>query len=307
VEGGATQLEGVAFKALEEFPEAFSGLGFETKDLSKKVAEKRMDKRVEEEFAKSDLGVLVKLDAQGDPIKATRVAVDKNDRERINRLAYAGYVPAGRPTGSLEEIGLGGLPGKRGREEAAELAATAAGNLANIAAVNLTADSIIEGATGLSGLIVENIAGPVGQLNKSVGDNISQIVANADVEEITSFITKARSIIAKSVPTVVGEESGRITREELRITERTTKLADTMASFPQAKAALGSLVHLNALTLDRHRAEAGLPRRFELSTVDGRLRMAERLENFGLKSREIVDTINSLIAQREELAALGLQ
>jgi hypothetical protein len=50
---------------------------------------------------------LVKFDKEGQPIASTLVTVDKDDRERIDKLSQQGFGPAPRVQGSREEVGLG--------------------------------------------------------------------------------------------------------------------------------------------------------------------------------------------------------
>lgn len=87
------------------------------------------------------------------------------------------------------------------------------------------------GATGIVGNITNAFAGYLSQLDPTLGEDFVQLMTGgATKAEFDAFRLRARSAIASSVGEVAGEQSGRITKEELAITERALKLFESGAS-----------------------------------------------------------------------------
>ena len=198
-----------------------------------------------------------------------------------------------------------GAPGDfdtRGREGKAARDAIRAQNEATDNALGEFAIAIernrnAPGAAGVPGRAQEVIAGTVGQI-PGVGDALTdaaQRITGVDETELARIRTQARTLIAASIPTIVGDDSGRYTKEEQDITRQTLAQLNSFRTTEQIE---GALTEVQAIKLRgelRKRKEEflehvmGAP--VDLATAEGQDAWGNQLLEFGLDREQAFEEL----------------
>lgn len=199
---------------------------------------------------------------------------------------------------------------KKERTEAKERLRETIGGLAQATAQLQRLNEVGGGVTGLRGMLSENVGGALGQLpfiGEGAEEAFTEFVSGASPEEVQNFMTNSRALVARLVGPLTGEESGRITENERALAAQASRLATPTASPPQVRAALQTVVQLDAIIKDRLAIQAGAPVTFDLETDEGIDAMGERLVEFGLTEDLAIQTLRVIRRQRRELRESGIQ
>jgi len=110
----------------------------------------------------------------------------------------------------------------------------------------LTAAEASPGATGVRGAVSEKVGGLISQVfGTSAGDSVSAVISDASPEEVRAVRTRARNLVAKLIPEISGDNSGRYTEQERAITEKAQASLDPTASIDQVVTAAKTLMSLS--------------------------------------------------------------
>ena len=152
--------------------------------------------------------------------------------------------------------------------------------------------------SGLRGSIVGGAGGLVEQIfGKDAAKSLSKLVAthkgkDVSPEERSAFALKARQIVAANITAVTGEESGRFTEMERRISEAATRLIDPTASSGEIAAALDVLTGEQIILRDYNRAKIGQKPKHDLTKKSGVVAFLRSLEKeHGIKDAKLQDEI----------------
>lgn len=204
------------------------------------------------------------------------------------------------------EQDIGATPGEAESVAAGEAARAGAANIATFSSLLSEIERAGEGAGGIRGLLGSTGAGLLGQLNTGLAEGFSEAVTGVSPAELTSIRQRARTVIAQSITQLTGEESGRFTEAERRMTEEALRLLEPGASFEQIRGALGTAVSVAFVVRDGKEMLAGIEPRFDLDTNEGRTGLLEELIlNLGLNSPEALVTLDQITLQRRLMRESG--
>ena len=228
------------------------------------------------------------------------------DSTALTKERELSQIPSRRQTvvqGTPEQFGI--EPGKKEREAAGERARESASKVA--VATNLMNQVMRAGpgAFGISGRIAEIGGGLLEQLSPPAGQDFTEFVAGISPQEMGALRLSAQSFVASQVPEVVGEDSGRISDIELRLTERATKIRDVTASFSQIRGAVTAALMFNMADQDKDRIIAGIPPKNDLSTPEGRRAQGIEFKKKGFSVLQAADAVELFKMQRDNLAESG--
>ena len=107
------------------------------------------------------------------------------------------------------------------------------------------------GIGGFRGTFGNFIGGILGQISPVLGEIVTKGITGASQQELAHFRSDARALIAETVPVYTGEESGRVSGPELRISEQATKVLAGTASQEEIIGALKSIINATFLKSER--------------------------------------------------------
>ena len=107
------------------------------------------------------------------------------------------------------------------------------------------------GIGGFRGTFGNLIGGLAGQISPILGEIVTKGITGASPQELAHFRSDARALIAETVPVYTGEESGRVSGPELRISEQATKVLAGTASQAEIVGALKSIINATFLKSER--------------------------------------------------------
>lgn len=220
------------------------------------------------------------------------------------------YIFTGEAQGQLEDVA--GAVGKGEAGKAGAAAREGVGDLVQATSLLRQLERVGPGAVGVRGKLSEEVGGVLMQLDDVLGGETGRMIGEkiaggASSEEVTAFRQAARAFVAGSVPDLTGEESGRITERELEITREATRIDVLTGSYDQVKAAIEQAIVLRIARLERQALIAGIEPEFDLSTDEGFLGQANKLERMGLSDpQRVLDTIDIMQQQRTLLGEVGV-
>lgn len=174
--------------------------------------------------------------------------------------------------------------------------------MTNLGSILNKVNSLPEGSTGLRGAAIEAVGGYLGQVSPQLETSFARLISgDAKPEEIQAFRTQARTAIAQNIATVSGEESGRFTEMERKVTESTLRILESGASKTQIQAALGELISLKVMLRDFSRMKAGIGTQYDLDAEKGIAAFAIDMLDFGLQREQIVDLGQRLKTMRAQV------
>jgi hypothetical protein len=200
-----------------------------------------------------------------------------------------------------------GLSGKAARDKSLRAASSAGERIVTLTSLNDDLQKMGsggltgQGAIGFTGSLAEEIGGRLAQINRSWGNNFSEMISGATLGEVASFRLQSQMMIAQSVSIVAGEQSGRITKEERELTALATALAENAKDFSQLDASLQTLMRFSVVAQAARLWEAGRPAFENLETPAGRRALSTRFFAMGMTPDTGQKALKSLLAlQREQ-------
>jgi hypothetical protein len=231
-------------------------------------------------------------------------------REAAPRSVVASKTADAVPTG------MGGIIGKKSASKAAESAGRASTRLAQGMQAMKRLQEVGSGAIGPQAWLAETGTKALSAMSlfseNEWGDDWSQLITaterNPDglkARELSFIRTQLRAFIARSVPEIAGEQSGRITKEELKITERALKVLSPFATLGQVQGAIVASYQMALVNQDMDRMIAGIPESYNLETLEGTNQLAKDLYQAGMRSMEIAETIRVMQHHRRMVVEMG--
>jgi hypothetical protein len=203
--------------------------------------------------------------------------------------------------GKTADVAPGPL-GKKLTEKATEGAVSAAEKLAT--AVDMLEQFNRAGprAVGIPALIAEKGGGLLGQLSPEAGESLTHFMTGIGAEQLAQLRESAFAFTASMIPEVTGEESGRTSDIERKLTEIAVKVRDPLASLPQIRGAVGSAIIFVLADQDKNLIVAGNEPAEDLETKEGRFQRFDEAREYGLGMEQAADLVRLLALQRRELA-----
>lgn len=286
-----------------------------------RVARQKADEQLARDFVKArEIGPRISvLDTQTNET----LLLNQND-PRLNK--DPGRFKRVPPVRRTEEGGPGAFApaidlGRRNRGEQAKFQGEATFRESSASNMIDELGKLGPGLVGFKGAIADGTAGITEQIfSRDFSEKLNRWITasqrnpnGVDARTLAAFRVKARAFIARSVPEISGEKSGRITAAELALTEAALKILDPTASASQIEGALSAVLQLNLLEQDLNHALSGDPNFGEndLNTQTGWLQQVKDLKNVKFSSDPATDrqlraqTVNELRRQRNSMNALA--
>ena len=256
-----------------------------------------------------------RFDAQGNPIAAVdprdptptntqklielRDSLQGADRATVQGILDRSATITGR---TQEDLLASGLPvTDAARSKAAVASADAAANVSQVAGVLGRIQEAGPGAAGLRAILAENVGGLMGQVNKNLGDAVSEGISGLSQEQISGLRADAQAAAVSLIAPFTGEQSGRISESERQIAEDVSRIVNSpTASLDQVQGALKKAITLQFNVLDREAFKAGTPG-IDLTNDESINQFGSQLLNFGLNEDESTNLIVDLLRQRQAL------
>ena len=157
------------------------------------------------------------------------------------------------------------------------------------------------GATGLRGVAMEKIGGPLGQLNPILERGFSQAIGGVTAEEAANYRNRLRLAVISLIPEYTGEESGRITEAERQLASEASRLLSPAASEIQIRSALRNVLELKLTEQMRSWISAGFAPRHDLTTKEGVNDLGDILFNAGFKEKDVIASLTRLTNIQKEM------
>ena len=157
------------------------------------------------------------------------------------------------------------------------------------------------GATGLRGIAMESIGGPLGQLSPILERGFAQAIGGVTAEEAANYRNRLRLAVISLIPEYTGEESGRITEAERRLASEASRLLSPAASEIQIRSALRNVLELKLTEQMRSWISAGCDPRHDLTTKEGVDELGDILFNAGFKQNDVIASLTRLINIQKEM------
>ena len=157
------------------------------------------------------------------------------------------------------------------------------------------------GATGLRGIAMESIGGPLGQLSPILERGFAQAIGGVSAEEAANYRNRLRLAVISLIPEYTGEESGRITEAERRLASEASRLLSPAASEIQIRSALRNVLELKLTEQMRSWISAGFDPRYDLTTKEGVDELGDILFNAGFKQNDVIASLTRLINIQKEM------
>ena len=165
------------------------------------------------------------------------------------------------------------------------------------------------GTTGLRGVAMESIGGPLGQLSPLLERGFAEAIGGVSAKDAADYRNRLRLAVISLIPEYTGEESGRITEAERRLAQESSRLLSPAASEIQIRSALRNVLELKLVEQMRSWiVSVGQPRH-DLTTREGVQGLGEILFDAGFKDKDILGTLSRLknIQKELQLTHLGSQ
>lgn len=216
-------------------------------------------------------------------------------------------------TGTPEDI-FGDTVGRRDALQNFQNTINAAAQAASVRRTVRRADPAAFGARGNIARFVGRLAGQFdpGDVN-GWRDTVLSEIANTSVEESRSLEVQALRLAALSVPIFTGEQSGRITKEELRIAQRAVGLLSNITTKRDAEQAMNLIQTMHLSNLHMQSMRLGRPL-FKTMRVDNRgevvpnepglVKLANRARKDGLDDAAITELLAIVQDQEKDFVEL---
>ena len=157
------------------------------------------------------------------------------------------------------------------------------------------------GVTGVRGAVGRSLGGLLQQVDPKWSAVLRPLLEGATPEQIQRYRVQAEALVAQNIPVIAGEESGRYTDVERRLTSLAVAAAAPGASQPQVIAALEELYKLKILTRQGKLVAAGREFEYDLTRNEGVAAAVADLRERGLGDEAIYDLLTNLAALYEDL------
>lgn len=148
--------------------------------------------------------------------------------------------------------------------------------------------------TGVQGWIRRKVGGVLQQLHPELAEVINVVIGGtATAAQAAAFDTAAQSLVAQQIPVIAGDESGRYTDIERRITALAVQATSAGASAQQIQAALGEIWMLQTLLRQEELVRAGRDLDYNL-TSEGIVAMGTEFKAKGLNLEQAEIMLNRL-------------
>ena len=157
------------------------------------------------------------------------------------------------------------------------------------------------GSGGITGAIADTVGGLIGQIpgvGESLEDSFNVALTGGTVEENTRARTKAITLAADMLSEITGEESGRFTEAERELAFRALRQLNKSSSPAQIAEAYRTFTEVSINSKDRILRDAGEPPKFDVSTKDGALGLANNLINRGFTREQAIDAVKRRVRER---------
>lgn len=227
----------------------------------------------------------------------------RRDDAIVDELIGQGWtrVGAGNPTGTPDEL-LGGMT----KSQAGELVQERSER--NRIAVETTGEILIALA-GINGISVpsgfgaklgELFGGIAGQVNEDLGNEVSQLFTGADTADLATVRTQAKALVARLLPSITGEDSGRYTEAERGFATEVEGALDLAQNKTQVMSNMTELVamELRGMYRDaRWENQGDYP--FDLNDDADIEKLNGMLAGSGIEQDRIFDILNQLLSIQE--------
>lgn len=167
--------------------------------------------------------------------------------------------------GTPEELGL--TPAQQGELIQREIRlAFEIGELSSLSTRG--AELGLGGLTGFRGPAAQLLGGMFGQVSSALGQAVTAGISGVSGTDLAAWKLRARAVVTQQIPLMVGEESGRITDVELRLTDKYTRINAVTADDDQVTGALSALSALKILDLQETQLKLGREPVFDVWDVD---------------------------------------
>ena len=258
----------------------------------------------------------IRQDAEAQARGTTAGTPDKQSAlATLNADLAAGRITPAQHTAGVEKatsLGFGRTP----EDVAATAAGGAAGRLRVEAAVEAVdigtqleqlrglvtqLNRVGEGATGFRGFIAERGGGILGQINEELGEGFTELIAGTSVSEVQGLRTDMITTMVSFIPETTGEESGRITNAERELAREATRLLKVDASFPQIKAAVGTLTKLKIIARQKKLFLSGQDFDYDVENTKGRREAIGEFIDGGLSAVQAGDLLKIITRMNKKL------
>jgi len=192
------------------------------------------------------------------------------DQNVINRQIEAGWIPTSISIAAENVEGL--LTDRQIVEEFKGLDDSAEA-LAEIGSLFRDVDELGRGAVGLGGKLTENFAKMVGWISPNWEESIVQRITGEDTDKFYNFRADLKRLSMNLVKVFTGEEEGRYTDTERRMSEQAASINVDLASVSAVRATLRSLYTLHLIAKMRnqyslHRNNPDIPFNMDVLNSD---------------------------------------
>jgi len=192
------------------------------------------------------------------------------DQNTINRQIEAGWIPTSISIAAENVEGL--LTDRQIVEEFKGLDDSAEA-LAEIGSLFRDVDELGRGAVGLGGKLTENFAKMVGWISPNWEESIVQRITGEDTDKFYNFRADLKRLSMNLVKVFTGEEEGRYTDTERRMSEQAASINVDLASVSAVRATLRSLYTLHLIAKMRnqyslHRNNPDIPFNMDVLNSD---------------------------------------
>jgi hypothetical protein len=126
----------------------------------------------------------------------------------------------------------------------------------------------LAGVTGFRGPLGELLGGTIGQLDSRLGEAITLGISGVSPADLGAWRIRARALVVQQIPLMTGEESGRVTDIELKLTTKYTRITAATASDEQVLGALSAIAALKILDLQQTQLVQGKRPMFSIVNDD---------------------------------------
>lgn len=252
---------------------------------------KAFDQKIEKEISRPPLAGFITLNdtqakARGFP-----------GAGQLNEVTQR-YFPFRKPSGTRIEIDgpkvlfeqgdfVGRVGGLTDPQEGKEIIAETTRRENQVEMASLLSD-FDSAAVGVSGAIIENIAGPVSQV-PVIGEFLKgtlEDLLGGDVAQVQEFRSRVQLLSIALIAEITGEDSGRTTAEERKIAKEQTGGLDILGSAEQSMVKLKVLMRTSLNKSFRNALQTGQLPAFDLVTPDGLQASGEKLMEIGFTEAE---------------------
>ena len=257
-------------------------------------------------LTKSDIAKLNELDYRLDPEVVYKVKfTEKTDLNKPIEEIMSEAVDFSSVGGKGQTIYTGDIP-EDIMEAAKSEAIKSRSNISTGFDLLTDLERLGPGGTGLRAWFAENVGGVIGQVPVVGGKAeiaFDKLFTGSDPSELKKFRTTAQQYIAQSITRMTGEESGRYTEAEQKITRDALALVNASKSPLQVYGAIVSVIEAEFLAADRNEilANSDNPNwkpKFDLSIKEDYNKLGNMLLGYGLLPQDAEHILTRMDRQR---------